>query len=105
MKVFVVFISFFLLIVSISIPSSFEDLNVFSSGTEVTLDEYLADIEGKTCENEAEEETNEIEETETEFFYSHFSNVHYDINDLIIPPTQVNLVSTYIFTIFIPPLI
>lgn len=104
MKILFLFVSFFLLIVSISIPSSFGDLNVFSSDTEITLAEYLDDIEGKTCENDSDEDSNETEEVETEFFYSHFSNVHNDIINLIIPASPSNLISSYVFSIFIPPL-
>jgi hypothetical protein len=104
MKTPVIFVSIFLLIISISIPSAFGDLNVFSSDTEIALEEYLEDIEGKTCDHDSDDESNEIEETETEFFYSHFSNVHNDIFKPIIPASQANLISSYVFSIFIPPL-
>lgn len=104
MKSPLLFVTILLVILNISIPSTFKNMNAFNSGAPIALNDF---IESDTNNNDGEKEnsTVEIEEVENVTlimpsildFYTKTKNSHlfHFIRSLI---------SAYTFSIYVPPL-
>ncbi len=96
-------IAILMVIINLSIPSTFQDMSAFSSGASISLNDFVESDEYNHDE-EKEEKKVELEEVEKEIVLtastSNFSskaksnNIHHSLKFFL---------SSYIFSIFIPP--
>lgn len=104
MKSPLLFVTILLVIMNISIPSSFKNMNSFISGTSIALNDF---IESDTNNNDGKKEDNTVEVEEVENLlllmpsnldlYTMIKNGHFF-------HFKRSLISLYTFSIYVPPL-
>lgn len=95
---------FLTVLISLSIPSSFKELRAFSTDTSVSLYDFVEseDVEEK---EEEEDESVEVEELEKDLLFTSASISLYAAFSISNIYSCLSVfISTYIFSIFIPPL-
>lgn len=104
MKLCAAFLTLMLIVINISIPSSFKEASLLNTESAMSLQEYV-EKELNDFDGEKEEETIETEETEKEFFSTTFSPDIFSSFDILKITYSLKVyISSYIFSFFRPPL-
>lgn len=103
MKSLFLFITILLVIINISIPSAFQDMNAFSSDVSISLND-LVESDEYNHDEEKEEKKVELEEIEKEIVLTASTlSFSAEAKSYSIQHSLKYFISSYIFSIFIPP--